>query len=214
MEWPAWVHWEFIPYSANCTIRFWDMPSLVTHLQTTIFSQLVERVGKSWLAWSLSRITVRIVFLWIMVDLNDFLVLFVFPNRIQCHYLIYIPLSRNPTFKSMMWCSIHRSMISARTQKHYWLQHMNVQAMHLCECLKKVVLEYGEGENLAFSVMLHGFCANWWAEFTSLRQMTLFEHSVACHSASTIVVDHLPVWWGVTHHVSHTVMHCCLAYPW
>ena len=31
---------------------------------------------------SLSHITVSIVFLWIMVDLHDFLVLFIFPSRI------------------------------------------------------------------------------------------------------------------------------------
>ena len=41
----------------------------------------------------------------------------------------------------------------------------------------------GEGENLALSV-LHGFRAHQQAEFTSLRQMTLFEHDVACRSAS------------------------------
>ena len=37
---------------------------------------------------------------------------------------------------------------------------MNVQAMHLCEHLKKAVLEYGKGENLALLAMLHGFRAN------------------------------------------------------
>ena len=86
--------------------------------------------------------------------------------------------------------------------------------MHLYERLEKAVLEYGKGENLALSAMLHGFHAHQQAEFTSLRWMTLFEHSVACRSASASVVDHSPVWRGVTHHRSHTVTHCHLAYPW
>ena len=119
---------EFIAYSTNDTVTFWDMS---THTRVGLIRQHPQDIysialspddrflavggnsGKITIS-SLSRISVSIVFLWIMADLNSFLV---FPNRIQSHCLVYIPLSRNLTSRSTTLRSIHGSTIGSRTRR-------------------------------------------------------------------------------------------------
>ena len=123
-------HEEFIAYSTNDTTAFWDMLTharlgLIQHTQSTrsIAFSPDDRIlaiaghGGRITITSLSRITVSIVFLWINANLNNFLVLVVFPTRIQSQCLVYIPLSRNLTFRSTMLRLIHGSTINSRMRR-------------------------------------------------------------------------------------------------
>ena len=125
-------HGQFIAYSTNDTVTFWDTSThtrvgLIQHTQSIRsialspddrFLAIGGESGKIAIK-SLSRITVCIVFLWILPDLNNFLVPLVFPNRIQSRCLVYIPLSGDLTSRSTMLRSIHGSTISSRTRRHY-----------------------------------------------------------------------------------------------
>ena len=125
-------HGKFIAYSSNDTATFWDTS---THAQLGLieyppaiysialspddrFLAVNGNSGKITIK-SLYRVTVCIVFLWIMANLNNFFVPLVLPNRIQHHCLVYIPPSRNLTFRSTMLRSIHGSTISSRTRTRY-----------------------------------------------------------------------------------------------
>jgi WD40 repeat protein len=125
-------HGEFITYSTNDTVTFWDTSTharvgLIQHPQD-IRSIAVSPDGRflaiggdsgKIVIKSISRITVSIVFLWIMAHLNHFLVPLVFPRRIQSHCLVYIPLSRNLRFRSTRLPSIYGSTANWRTQRRY-----------------------------------------------------------------------------------------------
>ena len=122
-------HGAFIAYSI---VTFWDTS---THAQLGLFKEphyirsialspddrllAIGGTGGKITIRSLSRITVSIVFLWIIADLNNFPVPLVFPNRIQSHCLVYSPLSKNLSFKSTTLRSIHGSTISSRTRRRY-----------------------------------------------------------------------------------------------
>ena len=125
-------HGQFIAYSTDDTVTFWDTS---THVQLGLIklTQPIRSIALSpddqFLAIggqggkitirSLSRITVGIMFLSIILGLNNFHVLLVFPNRIQSHCLVCIPLSRNLTFRSTTLRSIRGSTISSRPRKCY-----------------------------------------------------------------------------------------------
>ena len=125
-------HTEFIAYSTNNTVTFWDTSThtrvgLIQHTQPIRsialspngrFLAIGGRGGKVTIR-SLSRITVSIVVLWILADLNNLLVPLVFPYRIQYHSFVYIPPSRNLTFGSTTLRSIHGSTISSKTRRRY-----------------------------------------------------------------------------------------------
>ena len=125
-------HGKFIAYSANRTVTFWDTSTLA-QLGVMQHTQIIYSIALSpddrFLAIggesgkiaikSLSRITVCIVFLWILPGLNNFLVPLVFPNRIQSRCLVYIPPSRNLTFGSTTLRCIHGSTISSRMRTRY-----------------------------------------------------------------------------------------------
>jgi WD40 repeat protein len=125
-------HGEFIAYSTNRTVTFWGTSthSRVGQIQHTQdirslalspddrFLAIGAHGGKITIR-SLSRITVSIIFPWIMANLISFLVPLVFLNRIQSHCLVYIPPSRYLTFKSTMLRSIRGSTLSSRTQRRY-----------------------------------------------------------------------------------------------
>ena len=124
-------HREFIVYSTNDTVTFWDTSThaqlgLIQHPQAISVAlspddRFLAIGGKSGgiIIRSVSRIRVSIVSLWIMANLNNFLVPLVFPNRIQSHYLVYIQPSRSLTFKSTTLRSIHGNAISSRTRTRY-----------------------------------------------------------------------------------------------
>ena len=125
-------HGKFIAYSTNDTVTFWDTSThtqlgLIKHTQPIRsialspddqFLAIGGQGGKITIR-SLSCITVSIVFLSIIPDLNDFLVPLAFPNRIQFHCLVYIPLYRNLSFRSTALRSIHGSTIGSRTRTRY-----------------------------------------------------------------------------------------------
>ena len=125
-------HAEFIAYSTNDTITFWNTSThaqldLIQHSQNIYSIALtpdnrflaIGGLGGKITIRSLSRITVSILLLWIIPDMNNFLVPLVFPNRIQFHGLVYIPLSRNLTFRSTTLRCIHGSTINSRTRTRY-----------------------------------------------------------------------------------------------
>jgi WD40 repeat protein len=125
-------HGEFIACSTFDTVTFWDTS---THAKLGLiqYTQYIRSVAFSpddrFLAIggdsgkitirSVSRITVSILSLWIMANLNNFLVPFVFPNRTQSRCPAYILPSRDLTFRSTMLRSIHGSTINSRTQTRY-----------------------------------------------------------------------------------------------
>jgi WD40 repeat protein len=76
--------------SSYPTVTFWDTS---THTLVGLI-QLPRHITVR----SLSRITVSIVFLWTILNLNNFLVPLVFPDMIRSHCLVHIPLSRNLKF--------------------------------------------------------------------------------------------------------------------
>ena len=88
-------HGEFIAYSTNDTVTFLDTSThtriaLIQHTQDIVSIALspddqflaIGGHGGGITIRSLSRITVSNVFIWIMADLNSFLVPLAFPNRI------------------------------------------------------------------------------------------------------------------------------------
>ena len=127
-------HAEFIAYTTQDTVTFWDTSThtqlgLIKHTQHIHSIQVAlspdgrslaigEDGGKITIR-SVSRITVSDMFLRIMAHLNNVLVPLVFPNMIQSRCLVYIPLSRNLTFRSTMLRSSHGSTISSRTRTRY-----------------------------------------------------------------------------------------------
>jgi WD40 repeat protein len=125
-------HGKFIAYCTQDTVTFWDTSThaqlgLLQHPRATLSIALSpddhllaigEYSGKITIK-SVSCILVSIVFLWIMADLNNFLVPIVFPNRIQSHCLVDIQLCRNLTFRSTTLCSMHGSTISSRSRTRY-----------------------------------------------------------------------------------------------
>ena len=117
---------EFIAYSTYDTLTLWGVSThaqlgLIQHPQN-IYSIALSpddqflAIGGYGKKISLSRMRVSIVFLWINRGGSE-LVPFVFPNRIQFHCLVYIPLSRNPIFRSTTLPLIHGSTISSRTRR-------------------------------------------------------------------------------------------------
>ena len=125
-------HEEFIACSTNNTVTFWDTstharlgliqhPQVIHSIALSPNDQCLAIGGESGkiAIKSLSRITVCSVFLWILPDLNNFLVPFLFRNRTQSHCLVYIPLSRNLKFRSTTLRSIHGSTISSRMRTRY-----------------------------------------------------------------------------------------------
>ena len=125
-------HGEFIACSTDDTVTFWDTSEhtrvgLMQHTED-IRSIAVSPNGRflaiggdsgKIIIRSLSRITVSLVFPCIMAHLNNFILPFVVPTRTQSHCLVFIPLSRNLSFRSTTLRSIHGSTINSRTQRHY-----------------------------------------------------------------------------------------------
>ena len=125
-------HGEFIAYSTIDTVTFWDPSThaqlgLIQHPQTIHsiahspddrFLAIVGLGGKITIR-SLSRITVSVVLLQVLVVLNNSLVPLLFPNWIQSHYPVYITPSRNLSFRSTTLRSIHGSTISSTTRTRY-----------------------------------------------------------------------------------------------
>ena len=125
-------HRDFIAYSTNDTVMCWHAS---THVQlcriqhpqdiSSIALSPDDRLlaigghGGKITIRCLYPIPVSIMFLWVLVDLNSFLVPLVFPNRIQSNWRVYIPLSRNLTFRSTTLRSIHGSTISSRMRTRY-----------------------------------------------------------------------------------------------
>jgi WD40 repeat protein len=125
-------HGKFIAYSTQDTVTFWDTSThaqlgLVQHSRAILSIALspddrllaIGGYSANITIKSLSCILVSIVFLWIMADLNNFLVPLVFPNRIQSKRLFHIPPCRNLTFRSTTLRSTHGSTISSRMQRRY-----------------------------------------------------------------------------------------------
>ena len=120
-------HGGFIACSTKDTVTFWNTS---THTQLGLIQQtqpicstalspdgrFLAIVGKDRKITirSLPRIIVSIVFLWIMVHLNNILV-----HRVHSHCLVCIPLSRNLTSRSTTLRSIHGSTTSSRTRTRY-----------------------------------------------------------------------------------------------
>ena len=120
-------HGKLIAYSTNDIVTLWDTS---THAQLALiqhppriysislspddrFLAISGRRGKITIR-SVFRIIVSIVSLWIMANLT-----LAFPNRIQFHCLVCIPLSRSLSFRSTTLRSIHGNTINSRPRSRY-----------------------------------------------------------------------------------------------
>ena len=122
-------HCKFIAFSSRRTVIFWDTAThtqlgLIQHpqdihsiaLSSDSLLAIGEQGGKITIN-SLSRITVSILFRWIVVHTNDFLAPIIF--SIQSPRLVHTPHSRHQTFRSMTLRSTLGSTVNSQTRKHY-----------------------------------------------------------------------------------------------